>query len=214
MKIISVEMIKKLFPDAIERTYEKKQIVCHDGDKPNTVYFILEGHIKLYDIDDQGNEKILHINGPNNLFPMLYAYNYTKEIDGFYACLDKTRLLVIPITSFKSTVDNNHELAKTLMDWFLGEIQELIFRLSAMEKNDARNKILFALKSLSLYYSHREGSWMAIDFPITRQFMADYTGLARETVSIAMSELEKDKIIRRNLSKEIEVKVDALPISF
>jgi CRP-like cAMP-binding protein len=208
---LTLEAIRTLFPNGLERSFDRNQIVCYDADKPNSVFFVLEGHVKLYDIDDEGNEKVLHINGPRNIFPMLYAFKVETQVNGFYSCIDKTRLLIVPLEEFRQAAETNLEFSRMLNSWFLVEIQEMIYRLSAMEKTDARNKILYALKSMTTYYSHPKGTWLAINFPVTRQFMADYTGLARETVSIAMTELERDKIIRKGGLRTLEVKSSALP---
>lgn len=210
MQTLPLAAIRQLFPKGLERTFAKDQIICYDGDRPASVFFILEGHVKYYDIDDEGNEKILHINGPGNVFPMLYAFKVAKEVRGFYSCIDKTTLLIVPAKEFLRTNSINLEFSNMLNHLFLVEIQELAYRLSALEKTDAKDKILFALKNLSRYYGHSKDHYIAIDFPITRQFMADYTGLARETASIAMSELGKDKIIRMGSQRTLEVKSSAL----
>ncbi len=142
---------------------------------------------------------------------MIFAFGVEKQVRGFYSCIDKTRLLKVTMDDFHKVVKTNIEFTNMMLVWFLVEIQELSFRLNGQERTDARYKVLFALKNLSRYYGKADGGWMAIDFPVTRQFMAEYTGLARETVSIAMTELEKEKIIKPSKGRTLEVKLSALP---
>lgn len=203
---LTLEAVKGLFPQATIRKYDKNQIVCYDGDKPNNIFFISQGHIRYYDIDERGNDNILHINGPKNIFPMLYAFGVADEVKGFYAVIDKVELISVPLDDFHKVMETNIEFSNTLVRWFLGEIEQLVYRINSFEKTDARVKIMYALKYLAKNYGHPAQEWQKLDFPITQQFIADFTGLARETASSAMHALEKDQIIRKGKLRTLEIK--------
>ncbi|HUD10116.1 MAG TPA: Crp/Fnr family transcriptional regulator [Candidatus Saccharimonadales bacterium] len=206
MRNLTVESVKGLFPRSTVRRYDKNQIICYHGDKPQHIFFVLKGHVRYYDIDEQGNEKILHINGPQNIFPMLYAFDVTDEVNGFYCSIDNVEVLSIPLKDFHEVIKTNIEFSNNLVLWFLNEIEQLVYRLNSLEKTDSRVKILYALKSLALNHGQATDEWHKIGFPITQQFIADFTGLARETVSSTMHELEKDKIVRTGKLRSLEVK--------
>src|SRR5665213_3288872 len=87
MANLTVESVNELFPRASVRRYDKNQIICYNGDSPQHIFFVLKGYVRYYDIDEEGNEKILHINGPQNIFPMLYAFGVTDEVTGFYGTI-------------------------------------------------------------------------------------------------------------------------------
>ena len=203
---LTLDGIKDLFPQATIRTYSKNQIICYNGDKPQHIFFVSRGHVRYYDIDDRGNEKILHINGPKNIFPMLYAFKIVNEVKGFYSAIDKVEVISIPLKDFHKVIETNIEFSNTLVRWFLGEIEQLAYRINSFEKTDARDKIMYALKSLAINYGHPANEWQKLDFPITQQFVADFTGLARETVSSAMHELEKEKILKTGKLRSLEIK--------
>ncbi len=206
MKNLTTTSIKEYFPSALVRKYDKGQIICYQGDKPQHIFFVSEGHIRLYDIDDQGNEKILHLIGPNNIFPMMYAFDVTDEVGSFYSTLDKAEIIAIPLQEFRKAIATDIELSNTLTRWFLTEINQLVYRISSLEKTDARIKVLYALKYLAMDYGHQKGTWQRLNFRVTQQFIADLTGLARETVSSTMHELEKDDIVRSKKAQNIEIK--------
>lgn len=210
METLTVEAIRKLFPSAGPRHYDKNQIICYHGDKPQYVFYVNKGHVKYYDIDEHGNEKILHINGPQNIFPMLYAFGMNAEINGFYGGIDKVELIAIPLDVFHKVIESNVEFSNQLVQWLLADIEQLAYRLNSLEKTEAKLKILYALKTLALNYGKPSDKWVKIDFPVTQQFVADFTGLARETVSSAMSNLEKEKILRTGKLRSLEVKQEEL----
>jgi len=192
------------------RSYAKNQIICYQGDKPQHVFFVLKGHIKYYDFDVNGNEKILHIIGPQNVFPMLYAFGVSNEIGAFYATLDAVEVISIPLKDFHDAIKTNVEFSNKLTRWFLTEIEQLTFRINSFEKTDSRSKVLHALKYLATHYGEHDDTWSRLNFATTQQFLADFTGLTRETVSTTMNELERDHTIRSGKNRLIEIKTSEL----
>ena len=53
--------IGPLLGNAQQRSYPKGQIILYQGDTPPYMFLLKQGEIKVYDIDEQGNEKILYI---------------------------------------------------------------------------------------------------------------------------------------------------------
>lgn len=206
VKDITLASIKELFPSAKSRTYAKGQIVCFLGDKPQHIFFVVKGHLKYYDIDEQGNEKILHIIGPDNIFPMMYAFGITKEVEAFYGTLEPTTILTVTMQDFQEAIKTNIDFLTKLTRWFLYEISELVYHVSSLEKTDSRGKIMHALKYICVHYSEPHGIWQKLNIPITHQFLADFTGLARETVSATMRDLTEEKLIRPSKGHRLEFK--------
>jgi CRP-like cAMP-binding protein len=206
VKNITLQSIKDLFPSATERSYDKGQIICYQGDQPQFIFFVVSGHVRYYDIDEEGNEKILHLIGPNNIFPMLYAFSVTKDVGAFYSALDKTDIIAVPLEAFRSAAETNLVFANSLIHWFLTEINQQAERISSLEKTDARIKVLYALKNLATNFGEPKGTWQQINLALTHQFIADFTGLARETVSAIMRDLDVDKIIRQRKGHKLEIK--------
>lgn len=210
MTNLTSEYVKSLFPKAKPRAYDKGQIVCYQGDKPHHIFFVSKGHVRYYDIDDEGNEKVLHLNGPNNIFPMLYAFGVTKEVGAFYSTLDKAEIIAVPIDDFRKAAETDIKFSNALTKWFLSELDQLSQRLSSLEKTDAHGKVLYALKYLATGYGQPKGAWQQIEIPTTHQFLADFTGLARETVSSIMQDIEHDKIVRVGTGRRLQIKRRAI----
>lgn len=210
VKKLTTASIKEAFPKALVRRYDKGQIICYDGDQPQYVFFVAKGHVRYYDIDSEGNEKILHIVGPDNLFPMLFAFGVTDQVSGFYASLEKVEVVAVPLKDFNELRQHDVEFANDLTYWFLTEINHLVYRIASLQKTDAHDKVLHALGYLAAVYGHRVNGWQRLDFPITQQFIADLTGLARETVSNTMHELEEQKLVKPRKTHLLDIKSTAV----
>ena len=210
MKKLTFESFRERFPEARIRRYDKNQIICYDGDQPHYIFFVVKGHIKYYDINDDGHEKILHIIGPQNVFPMLYAFEVSPEINNFYASVDNVEVLAVPLDKFQKVIQTDALFCRDLTKWFLTEIEQLVQRIGSFEKTDSRSKILHALKYLAINYGQLDGDWDKLNFAATQQFLADFTGLTRETVSNCLHELEKDATIKTAKGRLVSVKHSAL----
>lgn len=206
VKKLTTLSIQDAFPEALVRKYDKGQIICYDGDQPQYVFFVAKGHVRYYDIDTEGNEKILHIVGKDNLFPMLFAFGVTQQVSGFYASMDPVEVVAVPLKDFNDLRQHDNEFANDLTYWFLTEINQLVYRIASLQKTDSHDKVLYALSYLASAYGHDRNGWQRLEFPITQQFIADLTGLARETVSNTMQELEADKLIKPRKAHHLDIK--------
>jgi CRP-like cAMP-binding protein len=210
MKKLTIESFREHFPEARERKYGKNQIICYEGDRPHSVFFVVSGHIKYYDINEEGQEKILHIIGPHNIFPMLYAFDVAKDIDNFYAAVDNVVILTIPLDKFKHLIKTDVKFCHQLTQWFLTEIEHLVLRIGSLEKTDSREKTLHALKFLTMNYGQKDGEWEKLNFTATQQFLADFTGLTRETISSVLHDLEKEQAVKTTKGRLTAVRRTAI----
>lgn len=208
MGAFTLSEVHRLFPGVSERTYNQGQIVIYDGDQPRHVVYVASGAYKFYDIDQNGNEKILYIGGSGSLFPIFYTFEEKPHVDAFYATLCRSKLLLIPLKEFRETLQKDAAICSQILTWYAGQMDHTISRLKSMEKSMARHKVLEALmylcKQPEIVLSIGAG-WYRVIFPLSQQTLADLTGLTRETVNATLKEIEELKIIRSPRKVVIEI---------
>lgn len=198
-------------PHAKLRSYPKGQIILYEGDTPSDLYIIKSGVVKIYDIDDQGNEKILHIIKSPAVFPIVFFLGGNDQSRSFYTTITDAEIYVIPISIVEDEMKANSELAIYLMHWFSREIHEVLVRLSSLEKTNTRDKVTAALKFLAVHHSdERKGGWRRVTFPISHQLLADVIGVTRESTTMVMKELQKEHIIRNPRLTILEINFKSL----
>lgn len=198
--------IAKITSQAKLRNYPKGQIILYEGDTPSDLFIIKEGIVKVYDIDDQGNEKILHIAKAPSMFPMVFFAGGNDETRSFYTTITDAEIYVIPKETAEKLIHNDAELAVTVMHWFAREVHELLVRLSSLEKTTTRDKLCAALKFLAVHHSQeRKTGWHRVNFPISHQILADMIGVTRESTTMVMKDFQKDKIIRNPRLTVLEI---------
>lgn len=189
--------LSKLLPHAKLRSYPKGQIILYEGDAPSDLYIIKEGVVKVYDIDDQGNEKILHIAKSPSMFPMVFFTGGNDETRSFYTTVTDAEIYVIPKESAEAEMLKDPQLTMYMMHWYSREVHEVLVRLSSLEKTTTRDKLIAALKFLSVHHAQeRKSGWYRVDFPISHQILADMIGVTRESTTMVMKDLQNEKIIR------------------
>ena len=177
--------------------FPKSQIVLYKDDVPSDVYVIKSGMVKLYDIDDQGNEKILHIVKSPSLLPFPFFSGVVKHVSWFYVTLTDCEMYVLPKAKLQHAIYADSSLAIFLKNAFSADIHELLVRLSSLGKTNARNKLCAALRFLLVCHSEpQQSGWCRVLFPVNHQLLADLSGITRESTAMAMKELQDKRVVR------------------
>jgi CRP-like cAMP-binding protein len=191
--------------------FPRGQIILYEDDKPDVVYVLKTGAIKMYDLDDQGNEKILHIVGPPGLVPLAFFSGEVQPLHWFYSALIDCEVYVVQWADLQAQLLSDGVLAAELMNWFSREVHELLVRLSSLGKTNARDKIVAALKFLAVRHCiARRSGWLRVSFPVNHQLIADMTGITRESATSALKDLREDSIIRNARLTILEINPDKL----
>ncbi|HUS25829.1 MAG TPA: Crp/Fnr family transcriptional regulator [Nevskiaceae bacterium] len=197
MNNITSAPLAPLLGNARRRSYAKGQIILYQGDTTGDMLVLKQGGVKMYDIDDQGNEKILHILRPPAIFPLVSYLFKQSEILWFYAALTDVEIYILPYADVVPHMQEDGKLAMYLLARAVNEMHELLVRLNSLGKTTTHDKLLAALKFLAVHHATvRANGWRRVTFTITHQLLADMTGITRETATMTMKQLQEEKIVR------------------
>lgn len=185
--------------------------MLYEGDTLFDVFILKSGIIKIYDIDEQGNEKILHLVKPQAIIPFVFFSGGKESIKWFYAALTDCEICVLPFDILMRRMRENNDLAIQLMNWFSLEVHELLVRLSSLGKTNTQDKLLAALRFLSIHHAtQRHSGWWRVSFPVNHQLLADMTGVTRESTAMIMKEFREQHIIRNPRQTILEINLEKL----
>lgn len=174
----------------------KGQIVVYEGDSAADVYVLKTGAVKVHDFDEQGNEKVLHIMKPPAVMPLVFFQGGSKS-KWFFTTLIDSDIYVISNEEITQKMHEDPLLTIYLMHWFARETHELLVRVSSLGKTNTRDKLVAALKFLSVRHAtERRSGWRRILFPVSHQLLADMIGVTRESATIGMKELQDEGFVR------------------
>lgn len=198
--------LSPLLEMAHTRQVQKGQIIIYEGDRPDEVYVLSKGAVKLHDIDDQGNEKILHILRDWAIMPFAFFSGNEDPTHWFYTALTDCEVYVLRRDELHEYILARGEVSMVLMNWFSQEVHELLVRLSSLGKTVTRDKLLVVLRYLAVRQcdSHNK-TWRQINFPVNQQLLADMIGVTRESVAITIKELQNEGYVRHPKVTVLEV---------
>lgn len=211
MSSINSTPLAKLLSNAQQRKYPKGQIVLYQGDVSQHMFILKTGQIKMYDIDDQGNEKIVHILRPPSIFPFASYLGQSREVMWFYAALSDIETYVISHEEIFPLMQKDPEITYYMLESAVVDMHELFVRLSSMSKTTTQRKLIAAMKFLGTHHSRsRQNGWRRVDFSVNHQLLADMTGITRESATLAMQQLQKEKLVRSPHVGILDINFDKL----
>ena len=191
------------------KPYPRNQIILYSGDTVSDVYVLKRGVAKMYDIDRQGNEKVLHILKAPAIIPLAAIKGLNQVSEWFYGAVTDCEAYVLSQTDAEDRISQNCTLTTDVMEYLAAEMHEVLVRLSGLSKTDVYGKLMFVLRFLAVYHTkERRGGWHQVTFPIGQQLLADMIGMTRESTAIGARKLRDMNIIRfpRAMTLEINFK--------
>lgn len=186
------------------KSFDKGSMIFAEGSDANMLFFINVGKIKLYKYNKDGKEQILHILTNGDFFGELNLIKSSKYKFNAKA-MDNAKICTLRKSEVKNIILKNPEIALKLLE-SVGE------RLSAIENlaqnlstNDVDARMAYLLLNLMDKYSEDLKGKKLIKLPLSREDMANYIGVTRETISRKLKKFEDEELIRLIGTKKILV---------
>lgn len=173
------------------RRYPKNSLVLFQGEVPRYGFIVESGCLKVYAIDDDGNEKVVGIYSKGDIFPIDWLSGSNRSVMFYYETLDDS--LLLPIQKSECA---NKVIARHIQAFSNRETTTSLLRNLALQQSNATNKILYFFFYLAMRHGQEKGGGMySLGLPLTHQFIADNLGLTRETVAGEISKLKKANVV-------------------
>lgn len=170
------------------------QHLSYPGDSTEQCHIIVNGKIRQYDVRDSGNEVTLNVYGKGAVINLYWIF-YGGESNHFFQALEDTDIASVSTAKLKHEFESNHELTLNALSRLVRGIDGILERLAAHGSNDATLRILTELRIDALRFGKKTATGVVVT--IKSSELASRTGMARETVSRSVKQLESDGLLRR-----------------
>ncbi len=182
--------------DMQSRTYPKGNIIVFQGEVPRSGFIVRSGALKMYAIDNDGNDRVVAFLTKDDLFPLDWLYGTTKAALFYVETLTEAELYSLPKTLFTDRLLQNPTYLAELGMKVQQDAASGLVRSLALQQSLAANKLLY----LFYYFAIRHGREVMpglynLGLPLTHQLIADCLGLTRETVTGELNKLKKSGAI-------------------
>ena len=181
-------------------SYKKGELLYREGDTSDSLYIVRKGSIRIYRLSEAGKEQLLRI---------LRTGDFTGELALFRESIHEAYAEAMSDTDV-CTISRS-DLQDFLLKYptiALRMLSELSNRLGTSEKQMARFATEKAETRLALFLAEcLDGAQDAkdIELPMSKKDLSSYLGIAPETMSRKLAELEDAGLIRQKTGRRIEI---------
>ena len=183
------------------RTYRQKDLVFEEGQNPVRLYYVVEGQVRIYQINEHGKELTTELIGENEFFGHLDLVN-DKPYKSFAACLVDSKIKLIPKSDFMTLLFNNRDFAAIFIKLVANKTERTEIKLIEFAYSSVRKKVANALIEYCQSLKITESS--SITFSLLRDELASLAGTTKETAIRTLADFKSEKLISIN-GKDITI---------
>lgn len=176
------------------RFYSRGKAVFEQGDDFQSCFAVRSGAIKTYVITESGDEQVTGFFLPGELVGL-------DSLSGErYACtaraLERTSVCELPMNHLEELTQKLPGLQHHFFQLMSQEIQNGHHLSLLLSKHTAEERIATLLLSLSRRFGRRKLSTTQFSLPMSRIDIANYLGLAVETVSRVFTRFQNQRLLK------------------
>lgn len=192
-------------------TYKKGEFLCHEGDTNATLFIVNEGGVKLSKFNGEGKEQILNIISEGDIFGEYYLFSDFEPYNFSAIALKETKICTVSKEKMDVILEKHPNISRKIII----ELSKKLIQTENLAQNlsnvNTDSKVAYILLELAEKYGTRKKDTISIEIPMTREEMANYAGVTRETMSRRLSLFNKAGLIESVGNKHIIIKsVDEL----
>lgn len=176
--------------------FKKNEVVYQEGDVPKGLMIVNRGCLKAYKDSYQGRRQIYYVFhegsffGENNLlFDQKIMYSVIASVPSQVCLIQKKDL--------DELLKKYPELSQKILQEVLKRLEHMEIAIQSLSIKDVDGRIKAFLLEMALQSGTKTEKGLVIQLSMNRQEIADYLGIARETVSRKFGQLEDDGHIQQ-----------------
>lgn len=189
------DLIERATAHIVSRQHPPNQVILLENDWGSSVYFILDGWVKIRTYNLDGKEVTLNILGKGELFGEMAALEESPRSTDVIT-LAETLIGNMPAADFAELI-NTEPQAGIRLAQLMGRRLRQVNRRLRLRESDSQSRVADIL----LFLADGQGkvSEAGTEIPnLPHRELSSLSGLARETVTRVLSKLEKKGLIKRD----------------
>lgn len=186
--------LDKLLSYASLRRITQSDTVFEQGDDAQSFYLLLHGRLKVTQVTSDGQQIIVRMVHPGDLFGFAKALQ-RPDYPGTALAVTDSIIVCWPTDTWDYFVEQNPGLAMSAIQTIGKRLEEAHTRIREMSTEEVERRVAHAVTRLARNAGRKEDQGIRIDFPISRQDIAEMTGTTLHTVSRILSSWESRGLV-------------------
>ncbi|NLN20249.1 MAG: Crp/Fnr family transcriptional regulator [Firmicutes bacterium] len=187
---LPVEIHDALLACGVSTVIRSGSNLFHQGDPAEKGYLILKGRLKLTQLHERGKEVILGYFGPGDLIAFLTAYDQT-DYPATAEAVETVELVGWDAEALRQLIRTHPPLADMVLRMAAARMKETQKRYLELCAEQVDGRLARALLRIMNQAGRKTENGIVIEFPLSREDLADYIGTSLYTVSRTLSLWEK-----------------------
>jgi len=176
-----------------ERRFRKGSTIFAPGDPPDALYVLTSGLVTLSHLSESGQESILRVFGPGDVFGELLL---TVTVRPFLAtALTDCVVTAIPAKTFLHLLSAIPRIGFNFISILSRHLTEMALDRAESSHKWSLQRLALTLLKLGATHGVEKKAGTAIDLPLTHQILADMIGTSRETVTRDLGRLKQQGVV-------------------
>lgn len=198
----------------IRKKFAKGELIVMEGNLLEGLYIINQGRVKAFRYTQEAKEQILYLFTEGDFFGEKNLLR-KQPVTYYVEALEETNICVIPHKNFYELLRNAPSISVKIMEQLCIRIDHLESSIQNMGSKNMESRVSLILLEFAQKYGVRKGNGVLVDVPLTREGIANYIGVTRETVSRKLSSLQEEGTIELIGNKKIMIHtIKALELEF
>lgn len=186
--------LEKLLANCHRKKYSAKNNIIHEGDKSDTLYYIIDGAVSVQAEDHEGSCIILAYLNSGDFFGEMGLFEDSTDRSAWVVAKHECEIAEISYTRFHELIKEDYKILEMLARQMASRLLKTSQSVKNLITLDVTGRIASTLLDLAKQpdaMTHPDG----MQISITRQDIAKIVGCSREMAGRVLKELEIDGLI-------------------
>lgn len=194
-KNLNEEELKHVVSLIVQKEYPKGSLIFSEGDLLPNLFIVNRGRVKTFLYTSDGREQIFYILSEGDF---LGERNLLQSKEAIFnaEALENTLVCMIAKHDFQQLLLKYPYIGFKIMEELCNRLEKMETLVKNISPKDTDARINMMLLEFSKKYGREHDGGTLIELPLSREQMANYIGVARETVSRKLTALKEEGIIK------------------
>jgi CRP-like cAMP-binding protein len=201
-------LFEKLAPEAIDdmldaatsRRYPAGEAVFEQGQTAEYFFVLLHGCLRVTQVTGEGQQVVVRMVNPGDLFGIAKALQ-RPDYPGTATAVTESIAIAWPMASWGELLERHPPLAVNAMRTMGSRLLEAQARVRELSTEEVERRVAHTVLRLANQSGRREAGGIRIDFPISKQDIAEMTGTTLHTVSRILTAWEGAELVEGGRQK-------------
>lgn len=177
-----------------EKKVKKGKVIFHEGDKPDFLYLVKEGKVKVSKLSPEGKITLLEVIPEGQTFGEVAVFD-GKPFPATAEAMTDSTILYINRQDFLKFVRGHSQVAEAIIADLGTRLRFAQKLVQSLATERAERRLATAVLKLADQLQVKSSRGVTIDLPLTRRDLAEMAGVALETAIRIISRWQKDGLV-------------------